>query len=152
MKLRNFVKYLVGFFVVLSVLSMGILTLVEVQQKNRIRQSIVDNEKNITANQTSALAEELNSILSDIKYLKEAFQISMDKNEEYETVAAEWQVFSKNKRIYDQIRYIDESGEEVIRVNYSDNNAYIVENEYLQNKSNRYYFKDSVNLDKNTIY
>ncbi len=152
MKLRNFVKYLVVFFVVLSVLSIGILTLVEVQQKNRIKQSIIDNEKNIVVNQTSVLAEELNSILSDIKYLKESFQIHMEKKEKNEEVAAEWQVFSKNKRIYDQIRYIDESGEEVIRVNYSDNGTYIVENEYLQNKSDRYYFKDSVNLDKNTIY
>ncbi|MCD6323059.1 MAG: diguanylate cyclase [Clostridiales bacterium] len=152
MKLRNFIKYFIVFFVVLSVFLMGILTLVEVQKKNRMSQSIVDNEKNNVANQTSVLAEELNSVLSDLRYLRESFQISMDKNEKHETIANEWRVFSKNKRIYDQIRYIDESGEEVIRVNYSDKGAYIVENEYLQNKSDRYYFKDSVNLDKNTIY
>jgi len=152
MKLKSYFKYLVVFFVVLSVLSIGVLMLVEVQQINRIGETIIDNEKNIVENQTSILTEELNSVLSDIKYLRESFKISLDEKEGYEHIALGWQLFSKNKRIYDQIRYIDELGEEVIRINYSDNGSYIVGKESLQNKADRYYFTDSVNLESGTIY
>lgn len=57
-----------------------------------------------------------------------------------------------NKHVYDQIRVLDLSGNEVVRVNYNDNEPFIVKDEDLQNKSGRYYFEDALVLSDNTIY
>jgi len=47
-----------------------------------------------------------------------------------------------------QLRFIDKNGEEIIRVERTNpgQEAYITDNAYLQNKKNRYYFKDIMKL------
>ncbi|MCY6483099.1 diguanylate cyclase [Clostridium aestuarii] len=64
----------------------------------------------------------------------------------------EWLDFSKEKKIYDQIRLIDENGYEKIRINYNNGNPEIVANSELQNKKHRYYFKDSIKLENQEIF
>ena len=54
--------------------------------------------------------------------------------------------------IYDQIRIIDVSGNEVLRINHNNGNSYVVSDEDLQNKSDRYYFENAIILDDNYIY
>ena len=54
--------------------------------------------------------------------------------------------------MYDQIRYLSADGEERIRVNYTTNGAYVVEPQNLQNKKNRYYFTESIDLEDGQIY
>lgn len=55
--------------------------------------------------------------------------------------------------IYDQVRYIDERGMERIRINRSTKmQPVIVPGPDLQSKANRYYFKESVNLEQGNIY
>ncbi len=61
-------------------------------------------------------------------------------------------LLSKRKGLYDQIRYIDEHGMEVVRVNYNDDAPAPVPDSELQNKSDRYYFKEAIKLDKGEIY
>ena len=52
---------------------------------------------------------------------------------------------------YDQIRYIDESGKEIVRVDF-DKNGISIPIRQLQNKQERYYFRDSIGLKKGEIY
>lgn len=51
-----------------------------------------------------------------------------------------------------QIRFIDAQGNETIRINYSAQGSYPVEKEELQNKKDRYYFTESINLSLNQVY
>ena len=51
-----------------------------------------------------------------------------------------------------QFRYINSLGDEVIRVDKSKNNSFVVPKSKLQNKRNRYYFKDIYNTKKNIIW
>ncbi len=54
---------------------------------------------------------------------------------------------------YDQLRILDQSGNEVIRVNLSPNGkSYLVPSSELQNKANRYYFKEAIKLEGDKIY
>ncbi|QVY66390.1 ATP-binding protein [Polaribacter sp. Q13] len=54
---------------------------------------------------------------------------------------------------YDQVRFIDTLGLETIRVDFdSINAAKVKEYDKLQNKSNRYYFKNAVKVQKGDIY
>jgi signal transduction histidine kinase len=61
-------------------------------------------------------------------------------------------VFAEQKKIYDQVRFIDEKGMEVVRVNYDGEKAVIVGREGLQDKSRRYYFEETIKLDHGTIF
>ncbi|HEU0189308.1 MAG TPA: diguanylate cyclase [Gallionella sp.] len=61
-------------------------------------------------------------------------------------------VLAREARLYDQVRYLDASGQEVIRINYNNGKPAIVPHEQLQNKSERYYFRDTIKLNQNEIF
>ncbi|MDJ0892107.1 MAG: hypothetical protein QNK18_13075 [Gammaproteobacteria bacterium] len=69
-----------------------------------------------------------------------------------EMLANDYLTFSGRKGLYDQIRYLDEAGMEVIRVNYNRGQPAIVPQESLQNKGKRYYFKDAFVLDIGEVF
>jgi len=60
--------------------------------------------------------------------------------------------FSQVKRVYKQIRFLDNIGYERVRVNFDGNVTSIIHGTKLQDKSERYYFKKSVNLPEGSIY
>nr|WP_086940915.1 sensor domain-containing diguanylate cyclase [Thaumasiovibrio occultus] len=59
---------------------------------------------------------------------------------------------SQQKEIYDQIRFLDIEGNEVVRVNFSQGQAQLVPQAQLQNKAHRYYFQNAMALEHNQIY
>jgi len=59
---------------------------------------------------------------------------------------------SRETRRYDQIRYLDVDGQEIIRVNYNDGKPLSVPRARLQNKSKRYYFSDTFGLNQGEIF
>ncbi len=67
-------------------------------------------------------------------------------------VAGDFMTFAANKQKYDQIRYIDAQGMEVIRINYNGGQPSIVPAEQLQNKRGRYYFKDTMALSRDEVF
>lgn len=59
--------------------------------------------------------------------------------------------FAQAKKKYDQVRLLNETGMELVRVNYNRGRPEIVPTETLQNKGARYYFTDSIALDRGGI-
>ncbi|MCH7828136.1 MAG: cache domain-containing protein [Bacteroidetes bacterium] len=104
----------------------------------------------------------LNDIQNDVLYLSKSYGIQEfiknDKNNEkkYEKfrniLINDLLFFSQNKRAYYQIRYIDNLGNELIRLNYNNENVYAVPKKELQNKIKRYYFKETIRLPRGEIY
>lgn len=60
--------------------------------------------------------------------------------------------FSRAHPYYYQIRYIDETGMEIVRVDSHRDRVEVIPHERLQNKSDRYYFTDSVKYPKGECY
>lgn len=60
--------------------------------------------------------------------------------------------FMELKQSYDQVRYIDKTGQEILRANLKDNIVLFTSDNELQNKAERYYVKDALQLPKNSIY
>jgi diguanylate cyclase (GGDEF)-like protein/PAS domain S-box-containing protein len=58
----------------------------------------------------------------------------------------------KAKKHYDQIRYLDSTGMEVVRVNYNSGLPLAVPDDKLQHKGERYYFTDAVKLDRHRVF
>ncbi len=55
-------------------------------------------------------------------------------------------------KIYQQIRFLDADGLEVIRINTRGDKIWVTPQHLLQDKSNRYYFKQAINLSPGQVY
>lgn len=60
---------------------------------------------------------------------------------------------SRERKIYYQLRYIDENGQEVVRIDSDgQGNSFIVPKYKLQNKKDRYYFQDAIKANKGVVF
>ena len=60
--------------------------------------------------------------------------------------------FFQIKRTHGQVRFLDNSGHERVRVNFDGDTTKIITGTQLQDKSERYYFKEAINLQPGEIY
>ncbi len=60
--------------------------------------------------------------------------------------------FGRVKNTYDQLRLLDTSGMEKIRINKTENSYQIIPDDQLQFKGDRYYFKECFSLNKGEIF
>ncbi|MCK4950266.1 MAG: PAS domain S-box protein, partial [Gammaproteobacteria bacterium] len=101
------------------------------------------------------IEKDLEAAVADLGVLsqhREFDRIDTPRNPEaLEHLAQEFLVFVQNKRHYDQIRFLDEAGKEVIRINLGSGHPYIVPEAQLQDKSRRYYFTDAMRLKEGEI-
>ncbi len=104
-----------------------------------------------------------NSIIRDLKTLGsdllvlangETMKRMLNENtpEARQAMADRYLIFSRDRRSYDQIRFIDETGMEVVRVNFNGGAPAIVAADKLQDKSHRYYFKDTFALSRGELF
>lgn len=143
---------------IIFILTMTILVL----SLSVYKQKDVVNDKNFLEQNQAALVKigrdltisELEQIVTDIKYLNtsplflEYLNNGMDKN----NVENEWEVFSRTKMKYDQLRYLDSEGNELLRVNFNNGRPEIIPEDRLQNKKDRYYFTETIKLGPGEIY
>jgi len=61
-------------------------------------------------------------------------------------------VIAREKGHLDKLRYLDESGQEVIRINYNDGKPAIVPHTKMQKKLARYFFHDTFKLNQGEVY
>ncbi len=102
-----------------------------------------------------ALSRRLEYVIQDVLLLASSLQLkdTLQRNDPQATdyVTHNWTLFADIKQVYDQIRWIDETGMERIRVNWSNQGAYPVPVAELQNKKGRYYFDDTIKLDRGQL-
>ncbi len=67
-------------------------------------------------------------------------------------LVSEFAAFSATHPMYYQVRYLDEHGQEIIRVDFDGEKSHIISPEYLQNKADRYYFSDTMKLSRNDLF
>ncbi|MBF0264732.1 MAG: sensor histidine kinase [Gammaproteobacteria bacterium] len=106
--------------------------------------------------QVKTLELTFRQILADLRFLAQQqglqnyLQHPFDHNQK--ALSNDYQVFSRQKKIYDQIRFLDETGQEKVRINYNKGDVKTVVKDKLQNKGKRYYFMDAFKLDKGQIF
>jgi len=113
---------------------------------------LMSNELHVVEMSTKSLHKEYDDIIRDLNYLREAYKDQLSSLDDYQEVASKWRVFSEEKMIYDQIRFISSDGMERVRINYNDAIATIVGSDKLQDKHDRYYFYRSLELKEKMIY
>ncbi len=104
----------------------------------------------------TAIARDLESVTSDLMFLARHNELQgmfeSDNRKLWEMLAKQFLVFITQKGKYDQIRFLDQTGMELVRVNYNDGNPTIVPEDQLQNKTHRYYFGKTWALARDGVY
>jgi diguanylate cyclase (GGDEF)-like protein/PAS domain S-box-containing protein len=114
------------------------------------------HESNILKIAKTAIEQSLESVEKDLNYLanNQDFKstIHTPSQEDTERFSQECQLFAFYAKVYDQIRWIDEMGTERIRIDYHQEYPIIKTFQELQNKSNRYYFLETMELSAGKIH
>jgi nitrogen fixation negative regulator NifL len=114
-----------------------------------------DELLNVSLGQT-ALVKALEGVQSDLAYLarhNEARGLFRpgDAASERE-LARDFLSFATEKQIYEQVRFLDTAGTEVVRVNFNAGRPGVVPEAQLQNKADRYYFAEATRLGDGAVY
>ncbi|MET0051628.1 MAG: EAL domain-containing protein [Candidatus Thiodiazotropha sp.] len=112
-----------------------------------------------TQNQTHLASQSVHitfsSVLSDLSYLAGASSVRRFSDRmpgARQELERDLLALSAHKRWYDQIRYLDLLGMEVVRVDYRNGQPQLVEEASLQDKSKRYYFRDTEKLGPGEVF
>ena len=73
-------------------------------------------------------------------------------NQWTQRLAKIFEALMETKDFYTQIRYIDENGQELVRVDSDGKTIIRIPKEQLQNKKDRYYFTETIRLAKDDFY
>ena len=149
------VRFLLILVLITTILAGGIFLFYH-QQIRLIHARVFYEEKSDLKMKKETLTTELTAVISDLKVLRElpALMIYLATNVEpaRDEVASAYFLFCRYRGMYDQVRYLDETGMEIVRVNFNNGQPAIVEKNKLQPKGERYYFTDAITLDKDEIY
>jgi PAS domain S-box-containing protein len=99
---------------------------------------------------------EFENIRSDLLYLADQYKLLNDgthaTSPAYAPLAARYRAFSSRKGLYDQIRFLNEEGQEIVRVNWNNGQPESIPANRLQDKSSRYYVRGTLALAQDQLY
>ncbi len=124
----------------------GIITIFYISYTGIEKKILKKNEAHIVEIQTEMIVKTFESIVSDLMFLSEHHvlqkMLTTGALEDQQIVAEEYLSFSMKKKIYDQIRFLNNHGMEIVRVNFNNGHPHIVPKQKLQSKAQRYYFRE----------
>ena len=144
--------YTLIIFIVLSAVFFSITFFLQLNANQMKRLEIEINERSVINTQRAMITSDLRGRISDLLYIADTLSLREYQSDNYPLLTEQWIAFSNRKKFYDQIRYIDHNGDEIIRVNYTADGAYAVPANQLQNKGDRNYFSDAIKLQNSQIY
>ncbi len=105
---------------------------------------------------TGALTHDMVGITSDLLFLSNHSTLQTAVNRatprSLSLLTQDFANFSRSKGIYDQIRWLDETGMERGRVDFRQGTPLVVPAERLQSKGKRYYFTDAFRLNLGEVF
>ena len=114
------------------------------------------NEMNRIKVQQKIIQTEYDQIISDLFFLADFSTLQNvfeNRNQKsIQQLEKDFLIFSANKGIYDQVRYINEEGNEIVKINYNNGRPSITLKKDLRNKELRYYFQETISLNKGELY
>ena len=149
---RLFIILFIGLFVILMLplAFMGYFFFnvhsnqVAFNELSRLNEEVVDNVEQIDLFLQQVHGDVL--FLSELSSLEEVINGGVKTNLEKDFLS-----FANEKKIFHQIRYIDENGQEIVRVDSKKGMPEIIRGN-LQNKKDRYYFTEAINLEFGNIF
>lgn len=106
--------------------------------------------------QSTAVTYLLRDVIADALILSEHNELleflATGEHARLAELAVEMCSVSRHVGLYDQVRFIDASGQEIVRINNNDGHPTVVPEAQLQDKRDRYYFQDVMELTRGEVY
>ena len=120
---------------------------------NKLKRTEIDiSEKSLVQSEQFLITYKINRITSDLRFIYDTMSFSFSSDDDYSNLERLWKSYSTERTVYNQMRFLDLDGNEVVRVDYAPEGAYAIPPEQLQNKSDRYYFQQAIQLEQGQIY
>lgn len=149
---KKTVRYSLGVFLILSLGYFLITLVIQLNVDNAQKNKLQSQQEQLVAVEKTIISNKINRLATDLLYVTDALALGDNGRGDYSAAEDHWLAFANRKMIYDQIRFIDTEGNEVIRVNYGANGATLTDSDALQNKADRYYFTEAIGLKEDQIY
>ncbi len=157
---NSLLHYFSKYFLIITILLVIPLVIFYKYKINQYLKTIESQEEFVVTLQNTSIENKLDNVIDDLFFLKEHVKNSMDKindladnKKEKYLLEREFKAFCIGKsRLYDQVRFIDSNGFEIVRINYNKGEAEIVKDSSLQSKKHRYYFKEIKKLKSGEVY
>ena len=153
---KSFLKYFLNVFIPVT-LGLFVIGLVYYFiQTSSIHTLLKVEQANAVDLQYEIISGEFDSIVGDLLFLAEHNELQAylgsSETELKEAVADEYLLLLTRKGVYDQVSYLDDTGTEIIRVNYNHGEPAIVPQGELDSKEDRTYFADTYALDRGMVF
>ncbi|MBW1813913.1 MAG: GGDEF domain-containing protein [Deltaproteobacteria bacterium] len=151
----TFWVFLLIFFSI-GLLLTGVIATIYGLGKKEYLEEVMAHEKFNLDLQKATIANIFETIYADLIFLSRQNELLLlleTNNSNYrKMINQEYLEFCKQKRMYDQVRFIDSNGMEICRINFNNGMPESVPSSELQSKRNRYYFTDTFKLSPNKIF
>ncbi|MCK5726699.1 MAG: HAMP domain-containing protein [Thiotrichaceae bacterium] len=160
-KIRNKVLIILVLVTLIPVLLIGGYSLYS--SSKVLRENVLSSHINTIDLLQERISNLVNNVDSDILYLRDSnalhLYLSSTTTEGSHTqqlllknLRSSFNKFSKQKKIYQQVRFLGTNGKEVIRVERNDDKSTSITEIRLKNRSKEKYFAKSIDLKKGKIY
>ncbi|MBD2526984.1 cache domain-containing protein [Nostoc sp. FACHB-133] len=152
---RILIKHFLAVFLPLSAFVGSVVVTIYYQQVQTEKIVLKTNEFDKVDLQTKVISGDFYSVVSDLIVISkqnELQRILEGVDADKQALSREFLSFSQYKKLYDQIRFLDQSGKEVVRVNFKQGEPEIVPEEKLQVQAKRYWFNDTLQLNQGEVF
>lgn len=153
---KNIIFQTIFLFIFPATAIVGLAVYVYVSQKEHLLIEVSAHEKALASVGRTSIEKSLDGVKNDIVFLSRYHEFSRyldsHKNDIQSDILDDFILLMEHRGIYDQIRWIDTTGMEKFRIDYHNGHPVAKLPQELQNKKERYYFKNSVDLPVGSIY
>lgn len=149
-----FITFVLFIFPASMIVALALYVYKSEQESVRFKTSA--HEKALTKIGKAEIERSLESVTNDIVFLANYHQfrnyINLHTNDLKQDFINDFMLVMNNRRTYDHIRWIDETGMERFRLAYLNDKTYVYPDNMLQSKKERYYFKQGLLLPLGAVY
>ncbi|WP_445631041.1 ATP-binding protein [Nostoc sp. DSM 114167] len=151
---RVLIKNFLIVFLPLSALVGVVIATIYYQQVQTEQVLLKTNELRKVDLQTKVISGDFHSVVSDLMVISKQNELQriLEGVGRQQALSQEFLLFSGYKKLYDQIRFLDRSGKEIVRVNFNKGEPGIVPEEKLQVQAKRYWFNDTFRLNQGQVF
>src|SRR4030042_2491686 len=147
-------RFLMFFAPLAAVLSIVVANIYYADLQNQ-KKILANHEQDVLDWAINKVTTNLGSVVGDLMFLADHSELQdmLAKNgRPSEALLNDFLSFSRRMKKYDQIRFLNETGREVIRVNYNNGNPEVVPQNKLQSQAKRNYFGKAYGLEPGVMY
>lgn len=143
-------------FLPLITLMVAVTAFLFYTQNKNDRIVIESGERETIELNLNLITGELDSVVADLMILSENQHLQKfletGRREYLRDLEKDFVSLSRRTELYDQIRFLNDRGMEIIRANFNSGSPGIVAEDHLQDKSRRYYFTDTFGLETGEVF